>query len=196
MSKLVTDKAALLDVFPYALARDEDKEKMAESVSPLLAQVVSETDRASLFTQIYALPEWLLDILASDFKVDWYDYEGTVDEKRKTIQECMFIHRYKGTKYAVETALRSVYSKVTVNEWFEYGGEPFHFNVAINDSTNDREKRSRILEKIQYYKNLRSVLDSVTFKLAIEAKADLKVGIKSGSLYKRIGGEVKSYGLE
>ncbi len=196
MSRLVTDRAALLEGFPPSLARDEDKEKMAESTAPLLAQVISETDKASIFTQIDTLPEWLLDILASDFKAEWYDYEGTIDEKRKTIQECMFIHRYKGTKFAVETALKSVYSKATVSEWFDYGGEPFHFSVTINDTTNDREKRSRILEKIQYYKNLRSVLDNVTFKLAIEAKADLKVGIKSGSLYKRIGGEVKSYGLE
>lgn len=196
MSRLVTDKTALLESFPSSLALDEDKEKMAESTAPILSQIVSDTDKASIFTQIDTLPEWLLDVLAFDFKVDWYDYEGTIDEKRKTIQECIFIHKYKGTKYAVETALQSVYSKVTVNEWFEYGGEPFHFSVTINDTTNDREKRTRILEKIQYYKNLRSVLDSVTFKLAIEAKADLKAGIKSGSFYKRIGGRVKNYGLE
>lgn len=196
MSKLVTDSMALLEGFPPSLARDENKEKMAESTAPLLAQIVSETDKASIFTQIDALPEWLLDILATDFKVDWYDYEGTIDEKRKTIRECMSIHRYKGTKYAVETALKSVYSKVAVNEWFEYGGEPFHFSVTINDSTNDREKRARILEKIQYYKNLRSVLDNVTFRLSIESKTVLNVGIKSGAFYKRIGGNVKSYGLE
>lgn len=196
MSRLVTDKTALLESFPSSLALDEDKEKMAESTAPILSQIVSDTDKASIFTQIDTLPEWLLDVLAFDFKVDWYDYEGTIDEKRKTIQECIFIHKYKGTKYAVETALQSVYSKVAVSEWFEYGGEPFHFSVTINDTTNDREKRVRILEKIQYYKNLRSVLDSVTFKLAIEAKADLKAGIKSGSFYKRIGGRVKNYGLE
>lgn len=196
MSRLVTDKTALLESFPSSLALDEDKEKMAESTAPILSQIVSDTDKASIFTQIDTLPEGVLDILAFDFKVDWYDYEGAIDEKRKTIQECIFIHKYKGTKYAVETALQSVYSKVKVNEWFEYGGEPFHFSVTINDTTNDREKRTRILEKIQYYKNLRSVLDSVTFKLAVEAKADLKVGIKSGSFYKKIGGRVKNYGLE
>lgn len=196
MSKLVTDSMALLEGFPPSLAKGEDKEKMAESTAPLLAQVVSETDKASIFTQIDTLPEWLLDILAADFNVDWYDYEGNIEEKRKTIRECMSIHRYKGTKYAVETALKSVYSKVEVNEWFEYGGEPFHFSVTINDSTNDRDKRTRILEKIQYYKNLRSVLDNVIFKVAIEAKADLRVGFKCGNSYKRIGGNVKSYGLE
>ena len=196
MSRLVTDKTALLESFPSSLALDEDKEKMAESTAPILSQIVSDTDKASIFTQIDTLPEWLLDVLAFDFKVDWYDYEGTIDEKRKTIQECIFIHKYKGTKYAVETALQSVYSKVAVSEWFEYGGEPFHFSVTINDTTNVMEKRVRIPEKLQYYKNLRSVLDSVTFKLAIEAKADLKAGIKSGSFYKRIGGMVKNYGLE
>lgn len=196
MSKLVTNEKALLEGFPPSLARDEDKEKMAESVVPVLAGLVSETDKASIFTQINTLPEELLDILAADFKVDWYDYEGTIEEKRKTIRECMFIHRYKGTKFAVETALRSVYSKAAVSEWFEYGGEPFHFSVTINDSTNDEEKRARILEKVRYYKNLRSVLDSVKFQIAIDTKTVLSIGIKSGSVYKRIGGNVKAYGLD
>lgn len=196
MSEYVTDGKSILAAFPYTLARDDDKRKLAESISDSIAQLMTDTDKAAIFTRIDDLDEPLLDILAADLKVDWYDYEGTIEEKRKTIRECIDVHRYKGTKYAVETALKGVYENVMVSEWFEYGGEPYHFKVTIYDSTNDVEKRSRILDKIKCYKNLRSVLDDVVFMIGSSAEMPLKVGIKVGAIYKRIGSEVKMYGVE
>lgn len=196
MSEYVTDSKSILAAFPYTLSRDNDKLKLAESFSAEIAQLMSDTDKAAIYPRIDDLDEPLLDILAADLKVDWYDYEGTIEEKRKTIRECIDVHRYKGTKYAVETALKSVYDNVRVSEWFEYGGEPYHFKVTIYDSANDDEKRSRILDKIKYYKNLRSVLDDVIFMIGKSAEMPLKVGIKAGAIYKRIGSEVKMYGLE
>lgn len=196
MSKLATNRENLLEGFPESLSISKDKEKMAKGVSNALAKTVFDTDRAAIYTQINALPEALLDILAYDFKVEWYDYEGSIEEKRKTILECFAIHRFKGTKFAVENALEGIYSQVKVSEWFEYGGEPYHFSVTINDSTKDEEKRTRILEKVQYYKNLRSVLDSVKFIIGIDTKVTVNIGVKSGIAYKRIGGSVKAYGLD
>lgn len=196
MSEYVTDSKSILAAFPYTLSRDNDKLKLAESFSAEIAQLMSDTDKAAIYPRIDDLDEPLLDILAADLKVDWYDYEGTIEEKRKTIRECIDVHRYKGTKYAVETALKSVYDNVRVSEWFEYGGEPYHFKVTIYDSANDDEKRSRILDKIKYYKNLRSVLDDVIFMIGTSAEMPLKVSISAGAIYKKIGSEEKMYGLE
>lgn len=196
MSEYVTDGKSILGTFPNSLARDDDKRKLAESISNELARLIADTDKAATFTRINELDEPLLDILAADFKVDWYDYEGTLEEKRKTIRECIDVHRYKGTKFAVETALKGVYDNVKVSEWFEYGGEPFHFKVTIYDSSNDVEKRSRVLERIKYYKNLRSVLDDVVFMVGTNVEIPLYMGIRVGSIYKIIGSEVKVYGME
>lgn len=196
MSKYVTDGKSILGTFPNSLARDDDKRKLAESVSNVLAQLMADTDKAAIFTRINELDEPLLDILAADLKVDWYDYEGALEEKRKTIWECIDVHRYKGTKFAVETALRGVYENVKVSEWFEYDGEPYHFMVTIYDSSNDEEKRQRILDKIKYYKNLRSVLDDVVFVVGANVEVPLYIGVKMGSIYKKIGSEVKMYGVE
>lgn len=196
MSKNVDVKENLLEAFPYALLQDSDKGALADVVAEELVKLLKSIDSITVYPRINELDEPLLDILAADFKVDWYDYEGTLEEKRKTIRECIYIHRYKGTKYAVETALKSVYDNVKVSEWFEYDGEPYHFRVTIYDSTNDAEKRSRILEKIKYYKNLRSVLDDIVFVLGVETKLPLNISIKAGAIYKKIGSEVKTYGLE
>ncbi|MCM1165687.1 MAG: phage tail protein I [Ruminococcus sp.] len=183
-------------LLPEPLKNDETMFALGRAIAGELQQNIQLARFTIIYPRIDELDETTLDILAGDFKVDWYDYEGTIEEKRKCIKECMFIHKYKGTKFAVKTALESVYSKVSVNEWFEYGGEPYHFNVDICGSTDDREKRARVLEKIQYYKNLRSVLDNVTFKIAIDTETVLHTAVRIGSVYKRIEAEVKVYGLE
>ncbi len=183
-------------LLPEPLKNDKAILALGQIIAEELQKNIQNAQQSIIYPNIDVLPEALLDILAADFKAEWYDYDGTINEKRKTIKECMLIHRYKGTKYAVETALKSIYDNVKVIEWFEYGGKPYHFKVDIYDSSNDQEKRAKILEKIRYYKNLRSVLDSVTFKTVIDTKTVLYAGIKASNIYKRIGGAIKPYGLD
>lgn len=194
MSKLVTEKGAILAAFPYSLTRDDDKEKLADAIAEELIRTIAQSEYAAVFPRVDELPEQVLDALAYDLNVEWYDYEGTLSEKRSTIRECMQVHRYKGTKYAVETALRSVYEEVRVTEWFEYGGEPYHFKVIIYDSSNDKEKRDRIIAKVQYYKNLRSVLQEVIFEVGISTDIPIYTAVKSFGIYKKIKCEVMNYG--
>lgn len=196
MSKLITEKDALLATFPYSLTRDEDKSKLADAIAQMLSDTATELDQAIIYPNVNKLSENLLDILADDFRVEWYDYEGTIEEKRKTISECISIHRYKGTKYAVETALKSVYDTVKVQEWYEYGGDPYHFKVIIYDSSGNEEKRNRILAKVKYYKNLRSHLEETVFMIGLNADMSLHTGIKMCGMYKRIYCEVNNYGME
>lgn len=186
----------LTRLLPEPLKNDITMLALGRAVSDELKRSAELARLAVIYPCVEQLNEPLLDILAVDFKVDWYDFNGTLSEKRKSIKECIYIHRYKGTKFAVETALRSVYENVSVSEWFEYGGEPYHFKVTIFDSTNDKEKRARVLEKVKYYKNLRSVLDGVIFEVGVNTELPFKIGVKCGGIYKRTGSEVKIYGME
>lgn len=189
-------KQDILRTLPPVLKKDKCFAALGEVIAEQLVKNRELSDRTIIYPSIDKLSEDVLDALAYDLNVSWYDYEGTLSEKRKTIQECMQVHQYKGTKYAVETALRSVYETVRVTEWFEYGGEPYHFKVIIYDSSNDKEKRARVLAKVQYYKNLRSVLEETIFEIGITSDIDVKAAFRPGGLYKKIYCEVKNYGLE
>lgn len=190
------NKDSIFKQYPPVLAGDERFAALGEVLAEQLAKNKELCNNAIIYAAIDTLPEDILDALAYDFRVEWYDYEGTIDEKRKTISECISVHRYKGTKYAVETALKSVYDTVKVQEWYEYGGEPFHFKVIIYDSSGNEEKRNRILAKIKYYKNLRSHLEETVFMIGLNADMSLFAGIKMSGMYKRIYCEVKNYGME
>lgn len=155
----------LLRTLPSVLQNDTSMQALASSISSVLAARPAEIDLIRIYTQIDFLPEELLDILAYDFKVDWWDANYTLDEKRKTLKDSWNVHRILGTKAAVEKAISAIYSDTQVNEWFDYGGDPYHFKLLIDATYEnvDPAKHKRVLDRVAFYKNLRSVLDEVEY---------------------------------
>lgn len=83
-----------------------------------------------------------------------------------------------GTKAAVERAISAIYPNTQVLEWFEYGGEPYHFklHIDISKESGDKDKPLRVLERVNFYKNLRSHLDVVEYvSIAPEAVSSFRV---------------------
>ena len=165
MNKHGLTKENLVVTLPPALRTDPSVVALAEALSELLAARPAEIERLRIYPAIDTLDEPLLDILAHDFKVDWWDPEYSLEEKRRTLKDSWRVHRLLGTRAAVETAISAIYPHTQVLEWFEYGGEPYHFRLDINITNDsiDSEKQRRVLERLNYYKSLRSHNDGVTY---------------------------------
>ena len=191
MSNYITEADALISSLPFSVTQDEDKEKLAKIVAEELIKTVELTDKALFLSKIKELSEDLLDILAYDFKVEWYDVKAPIENKRKAIEECIIVHKYKGTKYAVETALHSMFKDAKVEEWFEYGGEPFHFKLTVYGGSSAGGLKN-LYQKLQYSKNLRSVMESVVFVISPDSPAYMYAGVKLAGMTKRIGARISS----
>lgn len=155
---------------PPALRTDPSVVALAEAIGEVLAARPAEIGRLLIYPAIDTLDEPLLDILAHDFKVDWWDPEYSLEEKRRTLKDSWRVHRTLGTKAAVETAISAVYPNTQVLEWFEYGGEPYHFRLDINITNDsiDSAKQRRVLERLNFYKSLRSHNDGVNYFVEAE----------------------------
>ena len=129
-------------------------------------QIVTETVEAAR-ASIPADAQELLDILAYDFKVDWYGYDYPLETKRALLKSSFYIHRHLGTKGAVEAAIQSVYPKSIVEEWFDYveGGNPYTFRIVLDASTPAVPvNNTDLLRAVNLYKSLRSHLDGIMFR--------------------------------
>lgn len=166
MNKGIT-KENLLLIMPPALTHDPSIMALAAGAGSALEARLAEIDRARIIPNIDGLEEAVLDILARDFKVDWWDPQYSIEEKRRTLKGSWRVHKTLGTKAAVETAIRAIYPLTTVEEWFEYGGEPYHFrlNIDITSDSGDRARQRRVLERLNFYKSLRSHNDGVRYFL-------------------------------
>lgn len=164
--------SSLIESFPYVLSHDEEISLLASLVAEELMDLWEKDNLAAIYTRIDELDSELLDILAVDFKVDWWDADADVDEKRKTFKAHWEVHRKLGTPGAVRTAISTIYESTDIEEWFDYGGEPYHYRILINlgkEWMND-EKFQCVLQRARFYVNLRSVLESVVFHSERQSK--------------------------
>jgi phage tail P2-like protein len=108
----------------------------------------------------------LLDVLAWEFHLDvWQNMEGAVDidTKRRLIEESIFWHQHKGTRYAVDQMLATIFKQGVVTEWYEYGGTPYHFRIITEDDIVDPDDLARVIDGIYAVKNVRSWMDDPGF---------------------------------
>ena len=160
----------LMATLPQVLRNDPNLAALASSIADTLAKRNEEIRRVAIYSRIDDLPEDLLDILAYDFKVDWWDPEYTIEQKRELFKDSFFVHKKLGTVASVEKALSAIYPNVAVQEWFEYGGEPYTFRLSINatDFLVNTEMHKRALSLVGCYKNLRSVMEEIIYKIFTE----------------------------
>ncbi len=111
----------------------------------------------------------LLPWLAWAMSVDHWDDSWDDATKRTVVGSAAEVHRQKGTLAAVRTALKSVWSDVTIREWFEYGGSPYRFRVDltanVDDSGYHSDLASRIIRYAKASKPARSRLEQLTILL-------------------------------
>lgn len=150
---------------PSALQQDPKMVALAKAATEEALKVSGSIDNVLIYSRIDELPEELVDILAYDMHVDWYDYSYPLAAKRDILKNSVKVHKKMGTKYAIEKALGALFPESEVEEWFEYEGEPGHFHI-ICDVTNQRITASvaDIVRAVKMYKRLSAHLDDITFQ--------------------------------
>ena len=154
-------KDMLMRTAPSVLVNDPGMNPLVQVLAQTMADLFNKCYSPILYSRIDDLPEAVLDILAKDFKVEWYDYNWAIEAKRQTIKDSFYVHRHMGTVGAVKTALSDVWPPATVEEWFEYGGDPYYFRAILDGSNTDMPIIvDSALNAIMFYKSARSHLES------------------------------------
>lgn len=191
---LTADYTKLL---PPVLAADETMSAIAIATAAKLLETSSSIKNATIYPRIDELDEQTLDTLAVDFNVVWYSSTASLAVKRKTIKNAFKVHKYVGTKFAVEEGIKSFFKDVEVKEWFEYDGTAYHFKAEIIVETAPTSaEKSAVLKAISSFKNARSVLDGVTYKQQQDTSTDMHIGTEIYSARKKITTEVTAYELD
>lgn len=188
----------LLRTLPTALQNDVAIQALGEVIADVLSRRTDELDDLIIYGNIDKMSETLMDILAVDFKIDWWDADYSADEKRQTLKDSWAVHRTLGTKGAVEQAISAIYTSTTVSEWFEYDGDPFHYKLLVEAIYEgvDPDKHQRVLERVKYYQNLRSVLDGIEYVANPDEPCQAYIGIALAGISISMTKEVESYGVE
>lgn len=152
------------DTLPKGIAEYRNMKELAELACEALNECALDMKYDVIWARIDELPEALLDILAYDLHIDWYDYSYSLEQKRQTIKTSVAVHKKLGTKYAVETALAAAYPNSSVIPWFAAGGSgiPYTFDVILDISESPVSVNVLYIKTVvEYYKSLRDNINKI-----------------------------------
>lgn len=147
---------------PRFLLGDKNGYALAKAIEAALQTLnAAAAQGLSCVTDVGSMPEWRLDEMAWELNC-LYDYTGSIAQKRAWIANAMPYYSVHGTLRAIYNYLEGVFEHVDVQEWPDYDGDPFHFRVIVTGQWS-AEANAWTQSAIAAAKNVRSVLDSITF---------------------------------
>lgn len=157
----------LADILPPNIAKDPKVSAAAQALDGELQAVTAAVDQCLLLARIDELPEPVIDQLAWQFHVDFYEPDLPLEQKRALVKRALDWHKRKGTPAVVEEAIGSIFGRAKIEEWYEYGSDPYKFRVQVDVEAYGatEEMLARLERLIQTTKNKRSWLEVINIYL-------------------------------
>ncbi|OLN21392.1 phage tail protein I [Domibacillus antri] len=151
----------LKKLLPTALKNDTFTVALADALNTQLKDALQRTD---IVDPKKTIPAHLLDFVAYENHVDFYEPSLPEVVKRELIAKSDYLHEIKGTPAAVEELITTIFGEGLVEEWFDYDGLPYHFRVVTNNDEVTNERAHSFIKALNTVKNRRSVLDNVIIR--------------------------------
>ena len=163
-------------ILPTSISRDRKVQEIADAVSKSIRGDNAHISPIAIYAGIEKASNSILQLLAWQFHADNYDASLTATEKRKVVKEAIGYHRYKGTIYAIDNAIRPLLPQGKVKEWFDYGGKPYHFKIITRGRLENAEHVKHLKRDVEDAKNVRSWLECIEYQCCL--KQIIHVGMR------------------
>lgn len=150
----------LARLLPYSLKNDPDVLAIMQVASEQLQKVYMKV----LPFIGRDIPAKMLDLIAFERHVDFYDVNLPEEQKRALIEKAELIHKRKGTPWAIEEVASIFFKNAKLREWFEYGGKPYHFKIETDEDIKNESDIPVLLRLIYAHKRKSTRLDAIWFR--------------------------------
>lgn len=137
------------------------KDEIYKKLDELFGARLDEFDVSLIATNPDLIPSRLLPHLTASFDIET---NGANEQNiRKLIKNAFIIK--KGTVESIKVALKSFFAGASIEEWHQYGGEPYFFRVKVLLDGVSFDSWDKLEAIVSTYKNVRSVLDRISIEL-------------------------------
>ena len=175
-------KTKIIDMIPSNLRNDITIQAICKVLQPYLEENIKLTRLLLLYENIDIFPEEIVNHLAYQMHVDFYEEDLSLDTKRMLVKNSIRYHKYKGTPWAVEDLLSNIFSESWIEEWFEYEGAPYFFKVFTTDRVGSLKRYEDFFKTLFTAKNTRSWLEK--FVVVRENRINIYAGATNRNLKK------------
>lgn len=152
---------------PY-MQKDSTTIALCQALTPQFQQLATETKLCLIYSRINELEAPILDELAWQMRVDWYDATADIMIKRQLIKTAIIVHMFRGTPYAVEQVIQTYFGDGYVEEWFDYGGDPGMFKVVTSNASVTTDLAEQFIKVLNSAKRASAHLEEILIALSGE----------------------------
>lgn len=171
----------ITDILPEVLSEKTNVKALGYAVGRAMQRLLAYCRNSSVYAVIDNASDEVLDMLAQELDTQYYEDSLDINVKRQLVKNTLVWYASAGTPAAVEELVSTVFGEGKVQEWFEYGGEPYYFKVSSNADLKYEaiEEFEKIIRKV---KNTRSHLEKAEFVRS--QILDMYIGIATESRVK------------
>ena len=176
---------SLNDIIPPSISGDRHIQSIISAIDPELQNVSHDIREAFIISRINELPEEVLDLLAWQWHVDFYDIARTLEAKRAMVLKSIAWHRKKGTRGAIIEALEMLGVEAKFTSWQDLqdeGVQPYTFVIDAKLTANfwqrvDWTKPTQTIRRaIEESKAARSWMSRLYVYMESKARHDITIG--------------------
>ncbi|MCL2357480.1 MAG: phage tail protein I [Defluviitaleaceae bacterium] len=154
---------------PPTLKNDPTTLALARTIAEPLQENIKMARLTLIYHRIDEFDHDVLDVLARDMHVDWWDDTHPVEIKRRVLRDSVRVHMRLGTRFSIRTALRNVFPHTDVQAWYEYGGTHHRFRIILDLTDADtRVDFSRLKRTMHTFNRLTIHLDDILLRFRAE----------------------------
>lgn len=151
----------ITDILPEVFAADPKVKALGYAINKAMQRLMDYCQNISVYATIDTLPENILDLLAVELNTQYYDDTMDIAVKRNLVKNTLNWYMYAGTAAAVTELVEVVFGNGEIEEWFEYGGEPYYFKIHTSNIDTTDEKIHLAENLVNSVQNARSRLEEI-----------------------------------
>ena len=158
--------------------KDARTKAFAYACDKQIQRLLKCAEKTKVWCDIGKVNEKYLDYLAADSRALFYHSELAPDAKRELIINSPYWYMKLGTLTALEEFVTAVFGEGKVEEWFQYGGEPYHFRIHVTNANVSSGQNKMFKEMLRGIKRLSAQLEAIDYIVQDEFVA--QVNVESG----------------
>ena len=155
----------LTDILPEQLAADREVQALAYAVGRQVEALCQAADKTIVWAALAEASDKVLDLLAAELRTPCYDEILSPKIKRELIRSTLSAYAQTGTPAAVERMINTIFGRGYIKEWWQYGGQPYHFKAFTTNPAVTEDNLAEFAAVLASVKRLSAWLDEVVLEL-------------------------------
>lgn len=166
----------LTDIMPGNITKKPEVKALSYALQQACRLLYRYSQRLYIYSNLDEQPEGIIDLLATELRTQYYRSTMDINTKRQLVKNTLVWYMGAGTPAAVEELVAMVFGDGKVEEWFEYGDEPYYFRITVNSAPTPN-MISYLDDMIGKVKNVRSHLRAVDIHRTVQQEFFAGAGV-------------------